>query len=410
MLTALRTLREMAPAGAALAGALARHAWWRGRRAAYRTEPPLRIAVDVAPAQIAAPSGMGRYIALLVEALVADDTENDYTLLLAKSGACPFAAGRAHTRRLRFPVTLLERLAGPPRIEVATGPIDLFHCQVGFTPPFLYGPMVLTIHDVLPLLTPEAFDAGYVASLSAHVTTLAGAAALVITGSRSAARGITGALGITEDRIRVVPHAPDPRFGQGCSTAERAAMRASLRLEGPYVLALGTVSLHKNHARLVRGFASIAGEVPHTLVIAGRPDTGAGEVADAIRETGLGSRVRLLGYTPGEHLPALLAEADLLAQPSLYEGFGLPVLDAMAAGVPVACANASALPEAAGGAAEYFDPRDVCSIADALRRVVADPDRREALRAAGGRHVAGFTWQRTARLTADVYREAARGR
>lgn len=407
MLTALGTFREVAPAGTALVTALARHAWWRGRRPSYRTRPPLRIAIDVAPAQIAAPSGMGRYIALLAEALVASDAENDYTLLLAKSGACPFAPGRARARRLRFPVTLLHRLAGPPRIEVATGPIDLFHCQVGFTPPFVYGPMVLTIHDVLPLLAAESFEAGYVASLRDHITTLAAAATLVITGSHSAARDITRVLGIGDDRIRVVPHAPDPRFEQACPGHKRAAMRAALQLTGPYALAVGTVNTHKNHARLVRGFASIAREVPHTLVIAGRPDAAAGEVAEAIRETGIGDRVRLLGYTPGEHLPALLAEADLLAQPSLYEGFGLPVLDAMAAGTPVACADASALPEAAGDAAEYFDPRNVCSIADALGRVLASEERRDALRAAGKRHVAGFTWQTTARLTAAVYREAA---
>ena len=133
----------------------------------------------------------GRYITLLAGALIAEDTGNDYTLLLAKSGACPITTGRARARRLRFPVTILERLAGPPRIEVATGPIDLFHCQLGFTPPFIYGPLVVTIHDILPLLRPEAFRGDFPALLRAHATTLAKAATLVITGSHSAAREIT---------------------------------------------------------------------------------------------------------------------------------------------------------------------------------------------------------------------------
>ncbi len=407
MLNALRTLGEKAATTGALVTALGRHAIRQGRPPSYRNRPPLRIAIDLSPAMLPAPSGLGRYITLLAGALIAEDTGNDYTLLLAKSGACPITTGRARARRLRFPVTILERLAGPPRIEVATGPIDLFHCQLGFTPPFIYGPLVVTIHDILPLLRPEAFRGDFPALLRAHATTLAKAATLVITGSHSAAREITRVLPVSDDRVRVIPHAPDPRFQEACPPEKRAAMRAALRLAGPYVLSLGTVSLHKNHARLVRGFAAIAREVPHTLVIAGRPDTGWDEVTRAIQETGLSNRVCLLGFTPDEHLPALVAEADLLAQPSLYEGFGLPVLDAMAAGIPVACSNASAIPEVAGAAAEYFDPQDLCSIADALRLVLTDADRHEALRHAGRAHAAGFTWEKTARLTAKVYVEAA---
>lgn len=402
----LHACRYAAAAGD-LVVALGRHFWYQHRRLHRRTKPPLRIAIEASPAQLPTPSGMGRYISLLIEALLRIDCENEYTLLCTEGPRTPPTLGRARVRRLRFPTTLFERLAGPPAIEVAVGPVDVFHCQVGFTPHFRYGPLVVTVHDVIPLLLPEAFAPEYVAFLRRHLQELTGAAALIITGTHASAQSIREQVRVPPEKIRVVPHAADPRFWCSPSSVARAALRERWQLVGPYVLALGTVNVPKNHGRLVRAFAKIARDVPHVLLIAGRKDSGTEEVVRAIEETGIGHRVRLLGFVPDEDLPALVAEASLLVQPSLQEGFGLPVLDAMAAGTPVACSAVSALPEVAGEAAEYFDPLEVDSMAQALVRVLENPDRQEALRAAGLARARQFSWEETARRTLAVYLEAA---
>ena len=286
----------------------------------------------------------------------------------------------------------------------------MFHCQPGFTPPFDYGALVVTLHDVIPLLMPpEVFGKERCDEYRAHLTALARAATLLICGSRAAADTVAPTLGFPRERVRIVPYAPDPRFSRAPAPEERAALRAHLNLPGPYVLALGTRSPHKNHVRLIRGFAAIAPEVPHHLVIAGGWGLSAEEIGRTIEETGLGERVRIVEYAPDEHLPALFAEADLFVQPSLHEGFGLPLADAMLAGVPVACSASSCMPEVAGEAARYFDPLDCTSIADALSAVLRHPERRAELSTASRTQAAIFSWEKTARMTLAVYEEASGG-
>jgi glycosyltransferase involved in cell wall biosynthesis len=168
---------------------------------------------------------------------------------------------------------------------------------------------------------------------------------------------------------------------------------------GPYLLAVGDLRVKKNFARLATAFRTLheAG-LPHRLVIAG-VDAGEGP---RVREAGGGAPIELTGYLPDDDLDALMRGADLLVNPSVYEGFGLVVVEAMVRGVPVACARATALPETAADAAVYFDPLDSREIADAITTALAD---RERLVAAGRRRAADFSWDATAKQTAAVYRE-----
>ena len=172
---------------------------------------------------------------------------------------------------------------------------------------------------------------------------------------------------------------------------------------GPYLLAVGDLRAKKNLEALVRAFVSLrrSDGIPHRLVLAGL-DTGAGP---ALRELAGGEPVQLTGYVDDARLDALLRGAELFVHPSLYEGFGLVVLEAMARGTPVLAANATSLPEAGGRAAAYFEPGDPDGLTNALRALLSDASARERLAGDGLARAAEFSWERTARETVAVYRE-----
>ena len=189
----------------------------------------------------------------------------------------------------------------------------------------------------------------------------------------------------------------------------RRAVADQFGVSGPYVLHVGTIEPRKNLERLVTAMAHLAQRgTPHILVCAGAPGWGAAALHRHLEATGTGDRVRLLGAVPDAVLPALYAAADALAFPSLYEGFGLPLLEAMACGTPVVTSNVAAMPEIAGEAAVYVDPRDPEAIAAGLDRVLHDTGMRAALIDRGLARARSFTWERCARETLAVYDEARR--
>jgi glycosyltransferase involved in cell wall biosynthesis len=181
-----------------------------------------------------------------------------------------------------------------------------------------------------------------------------------------------------------------------------AAVRERYSIPGaPYVLAVGTVQPRKNYARLIAAMH----ELPdHHLVIVGGKGWLEGPIYEAARAPGAARRVHFTGFADDADLPALYSGAAAFAFPSLYEGFGLPILEAMACGTPVVAANASSLPEVAGDAAVLVDPLDTGALADALRRVTSDADFAEALRARGFEQARRFTWEAAARQLVEVYR------
>lgn len=190
--------------------------------------------------------------------------------------------------------------------------------------------------------------------------------------------------------------------------AESPAVLRTLGITRPYLLFVGTLEPRKNIGELITAFASLADDFPrHSLVLAGGKGWMYDSIFTQIRELGLESRTILPGYVPSEDLPALYAAADAFVYPSLYEGFGLPVLEAMASGCPVITSRAGSLPEIAGDAARFFTPgaRGRASLATALREVLSRPAHRQALARKGLRRAKTFTWERTARLTKAVYEE-----
>ena len=273
---------------------------------------------------------------------------------------------------------------------------------------------VVTVHDVSFLRHPEWFTLRDRAVLNAGVRASVKRAARVIVPSGHARDELCALLGVPRERVLVTPEGVDDRFappnGGLPHPAHTEALFRRLGVRQPYVLALGNLQPRKNLARLVEAWSllvSTGADAGHRLVVAGgfrgRRD---GAPARAI-SLGIGDRVVFPGRIRPADLQTLYAGASVFVFPSLYEGFGLPVLEAMACGTPVACSRVASLPEVAGDAAALFDPQDPQDIAAVVGALIADPGLRADLKQRGLRRAAGATWRACAELTAAAYDAAA---
>lgn len=262
---------------------------------------------------------------------------------------------------------------------------------------------VVTIHDVTFLLLPERYP--LVRRLYMEGVTRASAriADGVITPSHTVRTDVIGKLGVSGERIVAIPEAAGPQF-RPIEDDAVSRMRDKYRLAGRYLLSVGTLEPGKNRGRLLCAYARLRSEgLDCPLAIAGQPGWHYRDDFELVAALGLEGDVTFLDFVPDKDLPALYSGAALLAFPSLYEGFGLPVLEAMACGTPVVTANVSAPAEVAGDAALLVDPRDIEALAGAMGRVLSDDALSEELRARGLERARRFSWQRTARDTLSVY-------
>lgn len=335
------------------------------------------VLIDAREAADPAPRGVGRYVRGLLGGLTGVDGW-----------------------RVRAPV---GGLPGPEMVHEQLGlglaavraQADVLHAPNCFLPLLRRTPGVVSVHDLAFEAHPEDFARRTGWKYRTFTPRAVRSAQRVIVGSAWTARDLERRYGAEPARIHVVPYAPSLPVGDRGSPAG-----------GPYVLAVGDLRAKKNLVRLVRAFRTLrAAGLEHRLILAG-PD--AGEGARLRAEAG-DAPVELTGWLDDDALDALLRGADALVHASLYEGFGLVVVEAMARGVPVACSTATALPETAGDAAVYFDPLDEAALAGALRGVLDDSALRDRLVTAGLGRAAQFTWARTARETAAVYAEALEG-
>jgi alpha-1,3-rhamnosyl/mannosyltransferase len=228
----------------------------------------------------------------------------------------------------------------------------------------------------------------------------------IIAISKSTKSDLTKYLSIDGRKISAIPLAADKAFNpQPIDTIKVA--RSRYDLPSRYCLYVGTNKPHKNLSGLLNAWKILHDKKAledHSLVIAGQWDPRYPEAKRFVLASGLSTVVTFTGEVSEEHLPALYSGATIFVQPSLYEGFGLPIIEAMACGVAVACSNTSSLPEVAGDAAILFNPNDIKSIADTLGTLLADSNRRNSLRQESIRQASTFSWQQTARRTIDIYR------
>jgi alpha-1,3-rhamnosyl/mannosyltransferase len=312
--------------------------------------------------------------------------------------------------RDRLPLRMLWMQLGLPRSINRLRP-ELCHFPNHLAPVLrtVEVPYVVTMHDMSVYRCPEYHPLKTVAVHRSIIPAVARGARVIVTVSESARQDIIGALNVPEDRVRVVHEGIGRRFlGPRCDrTIEE--MRERYALQFPFVLSVGTVEPRKNHCGLIRAFAQLVQQerVPHHLVIVGPRGWKETALLEVVRRCGVADRIHFLGYVPEMDLPALYHAADAFAFPSWYEGFGLPVLEALACGAPTLISHDPALCEVAGaGTTLIADPGSVEDMAAGLHRLLSDATVRSRLRVLGRIRAGQFSWERCAEETYAVYREA----
>ncbi|WP_153307030.1 glycosyltransferase family 4 protein [Desulfonatronum thioautotrophicum] len=388
---------------------------------------PLRVGLNLLYLLPGIVGGTETYAAGLLHGLAEVDDGLEYVVFLNQESAdwplpdipafqrvvCPV---RASSRAQRL---LYEQFRLPA--QARRHGVDVLH-SLGYVAPVLGRcPGVVTIHDMNTRGHGRSMPMFKRLALALLVRLSAQTASQVITVSDFSRQEIHRHLGLSLERIHVVHEAPLPsewHHPSGLLFSETASQpvswspsfQPSHQSDIPYILAFASQSPHKNIPRLIEAFARIATSVPHHLVLAGHlPEDGA--VDRAIGRWDIAHRIRLTGYLPRPEVERLLSQASLFAFPSLYEGFGLPVLEAQAAEVPVACANRGALPEVAGEGAVFFDPENALDMAATLAHALTDKDLCASLVAQGRLNLERFSWIKAARQTLNLYARAAwRGR
>jgi glycosyltransferase involved in cell wall biosynthesis len=365
----------------------------------------VRVAVDATavPARL---TGAGVYAAGLLAALARrDDLELDAFCAPGSAPALAAPGLRLHPvavaaagRPARIAWTQL--LAGRAARRRSADLLHGVHYELPLRPRL---PALVTVHDLTMLTHPEWHEASKVRYFGWAMRRAVAAARRVLCVSATTARDLRELLGVPPERIDVTPLGTDLRPAPAGAVD---AVRRRLGLDGPYLLGLGTAEPRKDLPTLVQAFASLAAELPHRLVLAGLAGWGAGALAAEVAASGVAGRILLPGYVPEADKAALFTGADVFAYPSRYEGFGLPVLEAMACGTPAVTTTGGSLPEVAGDAAALVEPGDAGALAAAVAKLAADPAARHDAAARGLARAAAFTWERCADLTAAAYRRA----
>ena len=265
-------------------------------------------------------------------------------------------------------------------------------------------PYVVTIHDMTLYITPRFHHVKKLLLDRTLLPYVARRAAGIITVSKSAQEDIVRYLNVPREKVRVITNAVSPVFRQVTDPARLTAVCARYGVHVPFILYVGTIEPRKNITRLIQAFAQLKRKgLPHKLVLVGQPGWHCEPIYAEVERQGLQGEAVFTGYVPFEDLPALYSAAESMAFPSIYEGFGLPVLEAMACGTPVVTSTSSSLAEIAHDAALLVDPLSVDEIASALERIHREPDLASDLSTLGLERAAHFTWENAARATLDFY-------
>jgi glycosyltransferase involved in cell wall biosynthesis len=357
--------------------------------------------------------GIGTYVRNLIQALAELDHENRYSLVVRPQDVGEVTGlpsnftvspyGRADT-------TVLHNISFP--LFIRTFKADLYHIPLNFVPFFMPRPYVVTIHDMSSLLFPAR---GELRETAHEERYRRGAlrAARIIAVSHSTRRDLEAVLRLPPDRVRTIYSAPDPAFrSPGTDFSGDKEILERYSIQPPFILYAGTIRPQKNVSRLIEAFAVVRAELEQhpqyrdlRLVIIGDELSRHPAVRRAVVATRVAPYVRFLGFVSIETLKVFYRAATLFAFPSLYEGFGLAPLEAMACGTPVVASSVPSLVEAVGEAAELVTPDNVFDIARGLRCTLLDPSHRQDLIHAGYEQAKRFNWEQTGRAVLDIYRE-----
>jgi len=350
------------------------------------------------------------YVRSLLKGLAAVDRESDYLAYVSVPGVESLIPSRmtvkcvSNNPFVRLGVDLPKRLR-------ADRP-DLIHVQ--FTGPlFCNVPQVVSVHDVSFLEHPEYFTWERCAQLRLTVRRTVHQAAIVLTGTEFARQSILRAYNVDPDKVRTIPIAANPIFRPLPRDRAQREVRDRLGIDGPFVLTVGDLQPRKNHIGLIHAFEALVQQHPqirHKLVFAGKDTWFAPHIREAVKNSRIADRICFTGFVEDDDLLRLYNACDCFVFPSFYEGFGIPILEAMACGRAVACANTSSMPEVADGAGILFDPVSKSEIVRALADILLDAELRARLERLGLQRAPLFTWNRTAERTLEIYQEVAESR
>lgn len=352
--------------------------------------------------------GNETYVSNLIEALADVDSNNSYTLYVTTKEAVERLCNRwpnVALRRIR-PHTPLVRIPISLALELRRRPVDILHVQYT-APPLTPCPVVATIHDLAFEHLPETFKRRSRVQMRLTVRSTARRAAHIITDSGFSREDIIRTYKLAPERVTSTPLAASTRFKPVDDATEIARVREKYGIAGEYLLSVGSIQPRKNIPRLISAYVSLINrqvlDPMPKLVIAGKPAWLYDETLRAAGASAARDNVIIAGYVPEADLPALYAGALCFIYPSYFEGFGIPPLEAMRCGTPAITGNQTSFPEVVGDAALMVDTLNEQAIADAIARMIKEPQLRSDLREKGFRRALMFDWRKTAKLTLAVY-------
>ena len=381
--------------------------------------PEEHIGIDVTSA-LSQGAGIGRYTRELVRAVVREEENFKYTLISAKiSGQLPVKQSLLESTKIthkQIPISeqwlyrIWYRLKLPLPLQLFAGHLDLFHSPDFVLPPLMPEiPSLLTVHDLSFIFFPETFPSNLVNYLNNIVPWSIRRATHILADSESTKRDLVNQWNVSGEKVSVLYSGVGENFRPVSDSRLVQAVRKKYKLgEGPYLITVGTVQPRKNYRMLIRAFRHVAEKYPHQLIIAGGEGWLTEEIKHEVDKQRLGTRVNFLGFVDDSDLPALYSGATIFLFPSLYEGFGLPILEAMACGVPVIASDVSSMPEVVGDAGLLLSPTQEDDWAEAIMKLINEPAYRTTLVGAGFRRSRKFSWSRSARQLLAIYRKLLR--
>lgn len=365
----------------------------------------MRIAIDAST--ISTQGGPRTYVLGLLEALLKLDHENSYTVFYndrSHLGRFPQAQeivlpGKTPLARLWREHLLLPQACRRERI-------DLLHCPKSAIPFRSPCPVVVTLHDLIPIKHPETEKLAAQVYWRLQIPIAARRSNFIITDSEHARKEIMTDFLVPAERIRAVMLGFNPDMNREPDQSTSRKVSAKYNLPDDYILYVGTIQPRKNLGTLIEAFNLLKQDrdISHKLVIVGRKGWLYEQLFKRIHELGLDEEILFTGFVPDEELPSIYGRAGVFVYLSLFEGFGLPPLEAMACGVPVITSNTTSLPEVVGNAGITLPPTDVARVSEALRQIICDKELRTTMRQKGLKQARLFSWEATARETLEIYK------
>lgn len=348
-------------------------------------------------------TGNETYIRNLMNCFAKLDGEADFVAYISRRDAFDQVPDRF--RKKQVAINPYVRLGFDLPRRVAEDRPNLLHVQ--YTAPLrCAAPIVVSVHDVSFLEHPEYFTEFRALQLRLTVRRTVRSAACVLAPSEFSRQRILEAYQLAEDKVVVVPNGVSSAFHPVPREAAQRNLPATLKVPSPFILTVGDLQPRKNHLGLIRAFEDLVRtypQIPHHLVIVGKETWYAPIVRAAARKSFAHDRIHFTGFVEDSQLHQLYGACDMLVYPSFYEGFGLPIVEAMACGRAVACSNTSAMPEVADSAAILFDPTSQRDLVSSMRDILLNPELRTRMERLGAQRATLFSWERNAEKTLDLY-------